>query len=142
MAVNLNAQRQIYDGANSKWVKAGGSVTVSFDDQAAAASQNTAALGVLGHNEIALVGTLGDISGSPSGQTLDAKLQYSIDGTKWTDLGSGGITQLTAAGTNQVKQLDIDTYAEIRIVWTLGFTAGTSPTMTATRSMEPDTART
>ena len=128
MAVKLSAQRMIYDGANSKWVKTGSGVTVSFDDQAAAASQNTAALGVLGHEEIALVGTLGDIQGSPSGQTLDAKLQYSVDGTKWVDLTSGGITQLTAAGTNQVIQLDIDSLAEIRVQWTSTLTGGSTPT--------------
>lgn len=132
MAVKLYYQNKIYDGANSKWVDVGGSVTQSFSDQSAAASQNTGALGVLGQKTVSMSVTLGDIQGGPSAQTLDAKIQYSLDGTNWTDLTAGGITQLTAAGTNTVIQKSIGAFSHIRVQWTLAFTGGSSPTADVT----------
>jgi hypothetical protein len=135
MSVRLYHQNKIYDGANSKWVNVGSGVTVSFNDQIAAASQNTGAVGCLGQKTVSMSVTLGDIKNSPSTQALDAKIQYSLDGTNWTDLGSGAITQLTAAGTNTVEQKNIGAFSHLRVVWTLAFSGGTVPTADITLAL-------
>jgi len=125
-------QNTIYDGANSKWVRSG-LVSQSFNDNAAAASQTTATLGILGQKVVSMAATLGDIKGTPSGNTLDVKLQVSVDGsTNWTDVTGGGITQLTAAGTNVIVNKALTGYGYMRAFWTLAFTGGSTPTADVT----------
>ncbi len=80
--------------------------------------------------------TTGAIAGSPTAQTVDAKVQHSADGSTWADYtqpGAGSaaaITQITAA--NQSGELDINLEGArryIRVVETVAFTGGTSPTI-------------
>lgn len=89
-------------------------------------------------NSATLVQKTGAIAGSPSAQTVDAKIQDSPDGsTGWADYKPDGVTtaaiaQLTAA--NAVGEVDVDLSGAkryIRVVETVAFTAGTSPTIGA-----------
>lgn len=73
----------------------------------------------------------GDVSGGPSAQTYDVKLQDSADGsTGWADITGAAITQITAA--NGEKHVNVNLSGAkryIRAVGTVGFTGGTTPTM-------------
>jgi hypothetical protein len=78
------------------------------------------------------VGT-GDVSGSPSAQTVDAKLQESADGaTGWTDISGAAISQITSANAQAEKDVSLSGAKRyIRAVVTVSFTGGTSPTIGA-----------
>jgi hypothetical protein len=74
--------------------------------------------------------------GSPSAQTVDAKLQESDDGSSWTDCAAtpnnpvAAITQIT--DIDQVRHLEIDLTpykAKVRLVFTVAFTGGTTPSI-------------
>lgn len=105
---------------------------------ASAGTRNGAAIDRQGFLSCVLVAVSGAVSGSPSAQTLDAKLQDSADGsTGWADYvpagaGSGAITQITAANTLARKNIDLSkAKRHIRVVEVVGFTGGTSPTLGA-----------
>lgn len=63
--------------------------------------------------------------------TLDVKMQGSPDvspaANRWFDIASGGFTQKTAVGKDQLRNLDISAYRSIRMVYTVG---GTTPNFT------------
>lgn len=79
----------------------------------------------------------GAIAGAPSAQTVDAKLQHSVDGsTNWADYVPPGastaaaITQLTAASASGEVDVNLEGARRyVRVVETVAFTAGTSPTI-------------
>ncbi len=75
----------------------------------------------------------GAVTGSPTTQTLDAKLQDSADGsTGWADITGAAITQITAA--NAEAEVDVDLSGAkryIRVVEVVAFTGGTTPTLGA-----------
>lgn len=96
------------------------------------APTSLAQIGSLGQSKVSMIVDLDSVAGSPSSYTLDAKLQYSIDGTNWTDLGSGAITQITTVTQQEVTQLSIASYLVIRPMVKLVFTGGSSPTATFT----------
>ncbi|MGW6120445.1 hypothetical protein ACWFRF_15490 [Nocardia sp. NPDC055165] len=72
------------------------------------------------------------LGGSPSTTALDVKLQYSpdISGSRWFDLPSGAITQLTAVGSQLFTGVGLGVARRIKPVYTLAFTGGTAPTAT------------
>lgn len=74
--------------------------------------------------------TAGAATGSPTGQTADAKIQDSADGaTGWADVTGAAATQLTADNTESSVDVDLGSVKRyIRVVQTITLTAGTSPT--------------
>lgn len=80
----------------------------------------------------------GTVGGSPSAQTLDAKLQDSADGTTaWADITGAAITQITAA--DSLANVDVDLAGAkqfIRVVEVAAFTAGSSPTIIASSTLQ------
>ena len=80
-----------------------------------------------------VVGT-GAVTGSPSAQTVDAKLQESADGsTGWTDVADDAgttvaITQITAANTDARKSAKLSAQKRyVRLAATVAFTSGSTP---------------
>lgn len=74
----------------------------------------------------------GAATGSPTGQTLDAKLQESADGsTGWADIVPAiAITQIVADDVEQRVDADLSGNKRfIRVVQTVTLTAGTTPTL-------------
>jgi hypothetical protein len=73
----------------------------------------------------------GAVSGAPTAVTYDARLQESADGiTGWTDIPGAAVEQITAADTEKhvnVNLAGVKPY--IRVVGTVAFTGGTSPTL-------------
>lgn len=105
----------------------------------AAGTVNGTGIDRRGFNSCALIGQTGAITGAPSAQTLDLKLQHSdtVGGT-YADYvpsipqpsPSGAVAQITAASTVKKRSIDLKTAkAFIRVVGVTGFTAGTTPTM-------------
>jgi len=77
-----------------------------------------------------LHGRTGAVTGAPTAQTYDLKLQESADGSTWTDIPGAAITQITAADTEadvNVNLAGAEKY--IRAVGTVTFTGGTTPTL-------------
>lgn len=89
-----------------------------------------------GFNFAILEAQTGAVTGSPTAQTLDAKIQHSdaVAGT-YSDFdpgvaGSGAVAQITAVNSRKRKQIDLrGAKAFVRVVTTVGFTAGTAPTL-------------
>lgn len=96
-----------------------------------AATVNSSSYNSGAYGKASLIVRTGAETGSPSGRTLDVKLQGTPDGgTTWIDITSGAITQITAANANQQKyDINIQGWQSIRVVSTLGFTGGSSPTL-------------
>lgn len=110
---------------------------------ASAGTRNGSAINrrLSGSNALALSATLvavtGAATGTPTTQTLDAKIQDSADGsTGWADYippdqaTVGAITQITAVNT--VGDVDVNLAGAkqyIRVVEVLAFTGGTTPTL-------------
>lgn len=92
----------------------------------------------LGFEDAVLIVSSGAVSGTPTAQTLDARIQHgnAADGSDMVDVTGLTITQITVADTD--RQLDIDLLPlkrYIRVVVTAGFTGGTSPTIQASASI-------
>lgn len=99
---------------------------------ASAGTRTSAAIDRQGFNSCVLVAVSGAVSGSPTAQTLDAKLQESDDQSTWSDVPGGAIAQITAA--NSIAEKDVNLRGRkryIRVSETVGFTGGTSPTLGA-----------
>lgn len=104
----------------------------------AAGSVNGPVIDRLGFEDAVLVVSSGAISGAPSAQALDGKIQHgsAADGSDMADVSGLTIAQITAANTD--KQLDIDLLPlkrYIRFVATAGFTGGTTPTILASATI-------
>ena len=103
----------------------------------AAATRDGTAIDRLGYSSCVLFAQSGAVSGAPSTQTMDAKLQDSEDGsTGWADYtpptGTAAVTQITAASSVSEKDVDLaGAKRYIRVRETVAFTAGTSPTLGA-----------
>jgi len=103
-----------------------------------AGSVNGEIIDRLGYEDAVLIVSSGAVSGAPTAQTLDGKIQHgdASDGSDMADVSGLTITQITAANSDQ--QLDIDLVPlkrYIRFVPTAGFTDGTTPTILATASI-------
>ena len=89
-----------------------------------------------GFNFAILEAQTGALTGAPTTQTLDAKIQHcaTLGGT-YADFvpgvaGSGAVSQISAANTRKRKQIDLrGALPFVRVVTTTGFTGGTTPTM-------------
>lgn len=92
---------------------------------------NGAAIDRLGFESCVLHTAGGSVTGSPTAQTLDSKLQDSIlSGGPWADISPAvATTQLTADDTEAQVDADLSGVRRfIRVVQTVTLTAGTSPT--------------
>lgn len=83
-----------------------------------------------------LYASSGPVTGAPSAQTLNAKVQHSDDNSVWSDYtppkGVAAITQVTAANTQAVANVDLSSAKRyVRVQEVVGFTGGTSPTLGA-----------
>jgi len=97
-----------------------------------AATTNGTAVSCKEFGKASLIVRSGTETGSPSGRTLDVKLQGSLDdsGSVWVDVTGGAITQITTANANAQKyDVTIHGFRRLRIVHVLGFTGGTAPTL-------------
>lgn len=103
----------------------------------AAATINGAAIDRTGFLSGVLQGACGDATGAPTAQTVDAKVQESDDGaTGWADVAGAAIATLAADDT--AGGVDVDLSAAktfVRVVATVGFTGGTSPTIPVAASL-------
>lgn len=105
----------------------GQSVTATYAAQAAAANQVDFGIPVIGHKTVTMFVDYTSNTGSPASFAFDAKIQVSYDGATWADLGSGGISQITAVGQQTITAKTITGYPKLRVLWTLAFTGGTAP---------------
>lgn len=86
---------------------------------------------------LTLIATTGAETGSPSARTFDAKIQDSADGsTGWADYippdqtTVAAVTQITAASSEAEVDVNLSGAKQyVRVVDTLAFTGGTSPTL-------------
>ena len=71
----------------------------------------------------------GAATGTPTTQTVDAKLQDSADGsTGWADITGASVAQMTGDDEDQYKDIDLSGAKRyVRAVVTVAFTGGTSP---------------
>lgn len=96
-----------------------------------AGSRNGAAVDRDGKMSVTMVALVGAVTGSPSAQTYDCKIQDSEDGsTGWADVTDAAFTQKTT-GTAELLRHDqnlrgVKRY--IRAAETVGHTGGSSPT--------------
>lgn len=98
----------------------------------AAATSNSDPINCKEFGKASLLVRTGTETGTPDARTLDVKLQGSLDesGDNWVDIASGAITQITAASSNQQKyDVAIHGMRRVRVVHTLAFTNGTTPTL-------------
>lgn len=104
---------------------------------AAAGTRNGAAIDRQGFYSCVLTAISGAVTGAPTAQTLDAKLQDSADGsTGWADITGAAIAQITAVNTLAQKDVNLSAAKRwIRVVETVGFTGGTSPTLGAAEAV-------
>jgi len=103
-----------------------------FSPQAAAAGTiNGAAIDRAGFQSAVLHGRTGAVTGTPTAQTYDLKLQESADGsTGWTDIAGAAIAQIAAANTEAEVNVNLaGAKRYIRVVGTVTFTGGTTPTL-------------
>ena len=100
---------------------------------------NGVAIDRLGFNSCAVAAIVGAVTGAPSAQTLDVKLQHSdTSGGTYVDFTpsipqptpTGAVSQITAVSSAKKRSIDLKTAKRwIRVVATHGFTGGTSPTL-------------
>lgn len=98
-------------------------------------ANNTTGVDRKGFNFAVIDVEAGAVTGAPTSQTLDVKIQHSsaVGGT-YTDFvpgasGSGAVAQLTAANTRKRKTIDLrGALPFVRLSATTAFVGGTSPT--------------
>jgi len=95
---------------------------------ASAGTINGASVDRSGYLSAVLHVACGAASGTPTAQTVDAKIQESADGSSWSDVSGAAITQITADNSEQELNLNLSGRKQyIRAVVTVAFTGGTSP---------------
>lgn len=125
-------KKEVEDKMISTNIGASVKVVAGFSPQAAVAGAiNGAAIDRLGFRSAVLHARSGAVTGAPTAQTYDVKLQDSADGsTGWADIPGAAITQITAANAEAEKDINLaGAKRYIRVVGTVGFTGGTSPTL-------------
>lgn len=115
------------------------SVATSVAPQAATASVNGSGIDRASHSMAgccSLHTALGAVSGAPTSFSVQSKIQHSVDNATWSDYKPDGVNvaqdaaALTAASTEHQTGVDLtaaDRY--IRVVSTISFTGGTSPSV-------------
>lgn len=104
-----------------------------------AGTVNGTAIDVRDFESAVLMVQTGAITGAPTSQTVDSKLQKSDDGsTGWTDLvpstpypgsATAAIPQITAANAEKHVDVNLAGVNYVREVSTVAFVAGTAPTI-------------
>lgn len=96
-----------------------------------AGTRNGAAIDRTGYQSCVLFAQTGAVTGSPSTQSLAAKLQHSDDGsTGWADISGAAITAISAASSAAKVNVNLSTAKQyIRVVETAAFSGGSTPTM-------------
>lgn len=99
----------------------------------AAGTRNSVGIDRLGFDSGVLIAQTGAATGTPTTLTLAAKIQESADGTTgWADIAGAVIDPLTAENSVARVNLRLPTAKRfLRVVETVGFTGGTSPTLGA-----------
>lgn len=100
----------------------------------AAGTLNGPVIDRLGFDDAKLIVLAGAVSGAPTAQTLDGKIQHGTkaDGTDMVDVTGLAINQITAANTDRELIINLAGLKQyIRHVSTAGFTGGTAPTIQA-----------
>lgn len=98
------------------------------------ATRNGASIDRRGYFSCVLVSHAGAVTGSPSAQTLDVKIQDSADGSTFADISTSIVTAAhtqKTTGTAELRELNINLEGVrryIRVVETVALTGGTSPT--------------
>lgn len=100
-------------------------------EDSAAATITGAAIDRTGFNSCVLHASAGAVTGAPSAQTVDAKIQDSAtSGGSFVDFAGGAITQITTVDSDAEVDIDLSgAKAFIKVVVTVGFTGGTTPTI-------------
>ncbi len=98
-------------------------------EDSAAATITGAAIDRTGFNSCVLHAAAGAASGTPSAQTVDAKIQDSAtSGGSFVDFAGGAITTITADDSDAEVDVDLSgAKAFVKVVVTVGFTGGTTP---------------
>jgi len=95
---------------------------------AAAGTVNGVTIDRLGFESCVVHVSTGAVSGEPTAQTVDVKLQDSADGTTWADLPGAVVSQITAGDAEAEADIDLrGARRYIRAVATVAFTGGTTP---------------
>ena len=69
-------------------------------------------------------------TGGPTTRTLATKIQDSLDGSSWADLAGGAGVDVTAVNSESEANIDLsNARAFVRVVATVSFTGGASPTL-------------
>jgi hypothetical protein len=99
------------------------------DDGSAAVTGTEIDLTTIGNPKSCVLNVqAGAATGSPTTQTLDAKIEHSPDNSTWADLSGAATTQIAADDT--VEYLDVDLSGAnryVRVEHTVAFTGGSSP---------------
>lgn len=97
---------------------------------AAAGTINGLTIDRLGFEDAALIVSVGAVTGTPTGQTIDVKVQDSTDGTTWADVAGLTVEQITTGDTYKELGINLSPLRRyIRAVATVAFTGGTTPTV-------------
>ncbi|MBW2672139.1 MAG: hypothetical protein JRD89_01825 [Deltaproteobacteria bacterium] len=97
---------------------------------AAAGTVNGLSIDRLGFEDAVLLVSVGAVSGGPTAQTVDVKIQDSADGTTWADVPGLTVEQITAGDTYKELGINLSPLRRyIRAVATVAFTEGTTPTI-------------
>lgn len=97
-----------------------------------ASAINGVAIDRTGFQSCELLAFTGAETGAPTARTLATKLQDSADGsTGWVDIAGAAAPDVTAVNSEQRAAIDLTVTEKsfIRVVHTVSFTAGTSPTI-------------
>jgi hypothetical protein len=101
----------------------------------AAGTVNGAAIDRMGFANCVVEVEVGAVTGAPTTQTLDVKVQHSdTSGGTYADFvpgaaGTGAVAQLTAINTRKRKSIDLRAAKRfVRLVAVTAFTGGTAPT--------------
>lgn len=97
----------------------------------AAAVINGSAIDRSGFQSCVLSGQAGAAAGAPTARTVDFKLQESADGsTNWADISGAAVTTIIADNGEAHVNVNLAGVKKfIRIVATVTFTGGTTPTI-------------
>ena len=112
-------------------------VTGVAPQASAAGAVNGSAIERVGFDSCVLHVRAGNATGTPTALTLDAKLQDSADGSSgWADITGAAITQIAAASGEAHVDVNLRGAKKyIRVVQTVAFTGGTTPTLNHTSTV-------
>jgi hypothetical protein len=95
----------------------------------AAGTRNGSSIDHTGYGSCVLLHTCAAVTGAPSAQTIDVKLQDSADGTTFADVvGAALPSKTTGTAESREKNIDLSGLRQfVRVVEIMAFTGGTTP---------------